>query len=185
MNNKLNAISAAVCSVMKGSAQAEEAHATGRYFVQCIAADGTVRWEDEIENLVTTVGKNDALDKYLSGSAYTAAWYIGLIGSTSYTSGVVAGDTAASHGGWVEATGYSQASRPTAAFSSASAGTKSLSAALSFSINADTTIKGSFLMSVATKGGTTGMLYSAGLFTGGDKVVQNGDTLNVSYSASL
>lgn len=185
MNNKLNAVSAAVCSVMKGSVQVEEAHATGRYVVQCFAADGILRWEDEIENLVTTSGKNDALDKYLSGAAYTAAWYIGLIGVASYVAGVLVGDTAAIHGGWVEATGYSQVSRPTAAFSAASAGTKSLSSALSFSINVDATIKGSFLMSLATKGGTTGILYSAGLFTGGDKVVQNGDTLNVSYSASL
>lgn len=185
MHNKLNALSAAVGAISRNAGNDEQAHATGRYTIQCFGADGALKWEDEIENLVTTVGKNDALDKYLSGSAYTAAWYIGLIGATSYTTGVLVGDTAASHTGWVEATGYSQGSRPTAAFSAASSGTKSLSSALSFSINVDATIKGSFLMSVATKGGTTGILYSAGLFTGGDKVVQNGDTLNVSYSASL
>lgn len=144
-----------------------------------------VKWEDEFSNLVTTVGKNDALDKYLSGSSYTAAWYIGLISSTGYAAGAVAADTAASHSGWTEDTGYSNASRPTAAFASASAGSKALSSALAFNINATVTIKGCFLISNATKSGTTGILYSAGLFSNGDKALSNGDTLNVSYTASL
>jgi hypothetical protein len=81
--------------------------------------DGEVIWTDTIPNLVTTVGKNDALDKYLAGSAYTAAWFLGLIDSTSYTA-VAAGDTAASHAGWTENAGYSQGARPTAAWSAAS-----------------------------------------------------------------
>lgn len=144
-----------------------------------------LKWQDRIKNLVTTVGKNDALDKHLAGSAYTAAWYMGLISSTSYTTGPAAGDTSSSHGGWAEDQNYSQGSRPTAAWSSASGGSKALSSALAFSINASTTIKGCFLISNSTKGGTTGILYSAGLFTGGDKAVGNGDTLNVSYTASL
>lgn len=163
----------------------EGAHANGAYTVECRDADGNLKWSDDFSNLVTTAGKNDALDKYLSGSAYTAAWYLGLISITGYGGGPAAGDTAASHGGWTEDQNYSQASRPTAAFSAASAGSKALSSALTFSINAATTIKGCFLISNATKGGTTGILYSAGLFTGGDKPVANGDTLNVSYTASM
>ena len=144
-----------------------------------------LKWSDDFSNLVTTVGKNDALDKHLGGSSYTAAWYIGLIGGASYTTGVAAGDTASSHGGWVESQDYTESVRQTAAFSGASGGSKSLSSALAFSINASVTIKGCFLISNSTKGGTTGILYSAGLFTGGDKTLQNGDTLNVSYTASL
>lgn len=166
-----------------GISEGAEAH--GHYAVECRDADGNLKWSEEIENLVTTAGKNDALDKYLAGSTYTAAWYLGLIGSTSYTTGPAVGDTSASHGGWVEAQGYSQASRPTASFAAASGGSKALASAAVFSINADTTIKGCFLIANATKGGTTGVLYSAGLFTGGDKVVQNGDTLNVSWTGSL
>lgn len=166
-----------------GSFEGAEAH--GHYMVECRGAAGNLKWSEEIENLVTTAGKNDALDKYLSGTTYTAAWYLGLIGSASYTTGPAVGDTAASHGGWVEAQGYTQGSRPTASFAAASGGSKALSAAAVFSINADATIKGCFLITNATKGGTTGILYSAGLFSGGDKVVQNGDTLNVSYTASL
>ena len=52
-------------------------------------------------------------------------------------------------------------------------------------MNASETIKGCFLITNSTKGGTTGIIYSAGLFSGGDKPVQSGDTLSVSYSASL
>ena len=38
---------------------------------------------------------------------------------------------------------------------------------------------------VSTHDSTAGTLYSAGLFSGGDKVVGSGDTLQVSYSTSL
>lgn len=144
------------------------------------------KWSDTAiaRNLVTTPGKNDLADKYFAGSAYTAAWYIGLIDLTSYTA-VAATDTMASHAGWVESSAYSQANRPTTAWAAASAGSKALSAALTYSINATVTIKGCFLTSNNTKGGTTGVLYSAGLFTGGDKALSNGDTLSVSYTASF
>lgn len=162
----------------------EEAHASGKYFVECRDKDGNLKWRDEIQNLVTTAGKNFALDTVMAGSAYTAAWYVGLISSASY-SAVAAGDTAASHAGWTESQAYSQAARATAAWSAASGGSKALSSSVTFSINAGDTIKGCFLISNSTKGGTTGTLYSAGLFTGGDKVVASGDTLNVSYTASM
>lgn len=173
-----------VAVLLRGTGMAESIGITGVYHVECRDKFGRLKWHDTIKNLVTTVGKNDLLDKYLSGSAYTAAWYLGLIGATSYTTGAAAGDTSASHGGWVEDQNYSQGSRPTTAWSAASGGSKSLSAAAQFSINATTTIKGCFLISNSTKGGTTGILYSAGLFTGGDKALANGDTLSVSYTGS-
>lgn len=182
---KLNSVELGGAAVSKGSLQAEGADAHGFYTVECIGADGKVKWSDQIKNLVTTVGKNFALDTYLAGSAYTAAWYMGLISLTSYGVGPAAADTMASHGGWAEDQTYSQATRPAPAFSAAAAGSKATSSAVVFSINGTTTIKGCFLNTVSTKGGTTGTLYSAGLFTGGDKAVASGDTLNVTYTASL
>lgn len=185
--NNERALSA--CHGMAGigrpSSSLEQAVAQGRYTVECRSADGSLKWSELVDNLVTTSGKNDALDKYLSGSGYTAAWYLGLIGSSGYGVGPALADTAAAHAGWVEDQSYTQGTRPAASFASASAGSKALSAAAAFTLNANVTIKGCFLISASAKGGATGVLYSAGLFSGGDKVVQAGDTLNVSYTASL
>lgn len=185
MTATANAQAEVSAGIARNSGACEAAEASGYYVVHCHGADGTLKWVDDIHNLVTTPGKNDALDKYLAGSAYTAAWYLGLISATGYGAGPAAADTAASHAGWAEDQNYSQAARPTAAFSAAAGGSKSLSSALTFSMNASTTVKGCFLISNATKGGTTGVLYSAGLFSGGDKVLASGDTLSVSYTASL
>jgi hypothetical protein len=140
------------------------------------------KWTDEVQNLVVTQGKNDLLDKYLSGSAYTATWFLGLVDNAGF-SAYAAGDTAASHAGWVESTAYSNANRPTPSFGAAASSSKA-STATAFNINATATINGCFLISNNTKGGTTGILYSAGAFTGGNRSVTNGDTLNVTYTAT-
>src|SRR5262245_20163848 len=153
-----------------------------------------IKWTGQAQNVVVTVGKNVMLDNALAGSAYTVTGpFMGLISSVSYTTGPVAGDTMASHGGWTEggatnAPTYTSP-RKTAAWSAASGGSKALSAALQFAITGSGTVKGCFLVygsgAVSTIDNTAGTLYSAGTFTGGDKVVGNGDTLNVSYSTSL
>lgn len=164
---------------------AEFLSARGRYWAQLKDASGKILFEEEFPNLVTTVGGNFILDTTLGGSGYTAAWYIGLISSSSYTTGPAAGDTMASHGGWTESVAYSNSTRVVTAWNAASARSKSLSAALVFNINASDTIKGCFMNTVSTKSGTTGTLLSAGLFTGGDQPVVSGNTLSVSYSLAV
>lgn len=155
------------------------------YHIECRKPDGSLRWEEDFENVVCTGGKNDLLDKYFAGSGYTAAWYFGLIDADSYTTGPAAGDTMSSHAGWAESTEYSNANRVAISFAAASGGSKATASASAFNINATTTIKGAFVTTNNTKGGTTGILYSAGLFSGGDRAVVNGDTLNVSGSWSV
>lgn len=179
---RITAAAAQGARIVRNVGLGEQVHAGGRYRVECIGADGQVKWVDHIDNLVTTVGKNFLLDTVLAGSAYTATWFLGLIDSTGYTA-VAAGDTSASHAGWTESTAYSNATRPAPSWGSASAGSKA-STATAFNINATATIKGAFLISNSTKSGTTGTLYSAGLFSGGDRAVASGDTLNVTYTAS-
>lgn len=147
-----------------------------------------VKWEADVPNLVVTQGKNYLLDNGMAGSGYTAAFYMGLVSLVSY-SAIVAGDTAASHAGWLEAGAtnaptYSGA-RKTTAWAAASAGSKALSAGLVFTFTGTGTVKGCFLSTVSTVDATTGSLFSAGLFSGGDQPVVATNTLTVSYSLSL
>jgi hypothetical protein len=53
-----------------------------------------------------------------------------------------------------------------------------------FTMNATATIAGAFVTTDNTKSGTTGLLFSVGNFTVGDRSVVSGDTLNVTYTFS-
>lgn len=182
-----------VASVVKRVADGEQMKIKGKYKFTCVDKDGNLKWEDEIDNLVTTVGKNLILDTVLAGAAFTTVGpYMGLISSTGY-SAIAAADTMASHAGWTEAgnanTPTYTAPRKTCVFSAASGGAKALSVALSFAITGTGTIKGAFVVTgtgaLATIDNTAGTLLSAGLFTGGDRAVVATDTINVSYTLTL
>lgn len=157
----------------------------GKYHAVCYDKDGNIKWEDDIENLVTTVGKNLTLDTILGNSA-AGAVVMGLKGTGS----AAAGDTQASHAGWLEvglanAPTYS-GNRKTPTFSAASASSKTTSSAVSFSITGTGTVAGCFINigGSATIDNTTGTLFSAGDFSSSKSVV-NGDTIAVTYTASL
>lgn len=182
-SEKLKSIDVSGASVSRGANLPETIEAHGHYKLECFDAQGNLKWSEDIENLVVTVGKNDLLDKYFAGSAYTAAWYLGLVDGGS-TPTYAAGDTMASHAGWTENATYSNATRPAVAWNAASSGSKA-STATAFNINGSATIAGAFLTTSSTKSGTAGTLYSAGSFTGGNRTVANGDTLNVTYTASV
>lgn len=158
----------------------------GRFEAVCIGPDGVETWRDHIDNLVTTVGKNDFLDKYLKGAAYTQTIRMGLKG----TGTAVVGDTQASHAAWLEQ-GLANAptytgNRPSVTMGAAAAGA-SVSPVQAFPITSSGTVFGCFINNggSATKDDTTGVLFSAGDFSGGSKAVTNGDTINVTYTLSV
>lgn len=184
MDEKMSVMAMAVCALGTGIASEADMTLHGHYEVECLNPDGSLAWKEVIENLVPTAGKNFALDTLLSGSAYTAAFYMGLVDGSSAPS-YAASDTAASHVGWTENIAYAAATRPAPSFSAASAGVKATSAAVSFTANATATIAGCFLGTSNVKAGTAGTLLSVGSFSGGSQIVTSGSIVNVSYSLSV
>lgn len=179
-SEKISASDQTGASVVTKQGIQEGMTASGFYTVECRDAQGNLKWADAIKNLVVTEGKNSMLDEYFEGSGYTAAWYLGLVdGATSPT--YAAGNTLASHSGWTENTDYT-GNRPAVTWGAASSGSKSTTAT-AFNIDATATVAGAFMCTVAT--GTSGILYSAGNFTGGSRAVASGDTLNVTYTTTL
>lgn len=193
MNESANSNDAMTAAMTGANGMDESATIHGRFHFDLYEYEGgpLIRsWEQD--NVVTTVGKNLALDTYLAGSSYTVTGpFMGLISSTSF-SAVAAADTMSSHAGWLEAGNANAPTytspRKTAAWSSAASGNKSLSSALSFTFTGSGTVQGAFLTygtgAVSTIDSTAGTLYSAGTFASAQPVI-SGNILNVSYTASL
>jgi hypothetical protein len=180
---KIKTIDEATASLVAGTGTQEGVQTQGYYTVECLDAQGNVKWAEEIKNLVVTVGKNFMLNQTFTGSGYTAFWYLGLVdGASSPTYN--AANTMSSHVGWTEFTGYSNATHPAPTFNTATSGAIATTPT-SFNINASGTVAGAFMTTNNTIGGTTGTLFSAGSFTGGSRTVASGDTLNVTYTLTL
>ena len=189
INNKAKSTDVVGASIQKGKTVSEGIKGGGVFTVTCFDKDGNLKWEAKSHNLVVNVGLADMNDKYFSGSGYTAAWYLGLYGSGA-TNDPAASDTMASHAGWTEVTDYSNATRPAATFGSATVADPSVidnsGSVAVFNINGTATVGGAFLTTDDTKGGSTGILFSAADFQSpGDRAVTSGDTLNVTYEFSL
>ena len=166
----------------------EKLVAYGRFHVLCYDKDGNLKWEEKNDNLVVNVGLQYMAGVALTSTAPITTWYIGLWGAGA-SNAPAAGDTMASHAGWTEFTGYSNANRVSPTFTAATLGSGSSvvtnATAAAFNINASGTVGGAFLTSGSGKGGTTGTLFSGSDFTGGDRSVVNLDTLNVIYTFTL
>jgi hypothetical protein len=164
----------------------ESVGAGGVYTVECVGPDGQIKWTDQFNNLVVNQGLANMNGAYLAGSAQTTTWYLGLVTGPGSGTTFAAGDTLASHAGWTENTDYT-GNRKVVTFGSATTANPSVitnsASPSSFVMTGTATIAGAFLASVAS--GTSGILFSEGDFTGGDKSVASGDTLNVTYTFSL
>ena len=180
---KINPVDASGALIARAGDTQEQIKAEGHYDVTCVGSDGITKWVDVIENLVVTVGKNDLLTQYFKGTAWTAAWYMGLIdGATTPT--YAAGDTLAVHAGWTENTAYSGTNRITVGWGTASASALA-STSTTFAISGTASIAGALMCQTQLRATTTGVLYSAGSFTGGNRSVISGDSLLVTFTASV
>lgn len=190
INSKAKSTDKVFAEAAAGGASQEGARGGGVFLVECYDKEGNLKWKEDSKNLVVNVGLKDMNDKYFAGTSYTATWYLGLITGPGAGTTIDPGDTMATHAGWTENTSYSQSTRPACTFGAATTADPSVisnSASVAvFSINATTTIAGAFLTSNNTKGGSTGILFSASDFQSpGDRAVVSGDTLNVTYQFSL
>lgn len=154
--------------------------------VVCVGPDGEVKWIDDAKNGVTNAGLDDLLNTYFSHGSTKAAWYIGIIDNANYAS-LSAADTNTSggHPTWIECTAYTNANRLAWGPGTSSGQSIVNAATCDFAMNATKSIRGLFLISENTIGGTTtGLLWSTALFSGGVKSVDSGDTLKVTYTIS-
>ena len=170
----------------------------GYYHVECRDAQGNLKWEEEVPNLVVAIGKQLMLDTFLrtSGTYTTVGPFLGL---TNASLTPAATDTMTTLvGGGKEFIAYTvggSAVRGTAVFaSSTSTGatpsnvTSSTATAITYTITgAGGTVYGCFLVTgtgaVNTQSSTAGTLYSEGNFSVA-KAVTAGDTVSVTYSTT-
>ena len=163
------------------------ARAGGVFHVQCFDKDGNLKWDTSEHNLVVNEGLQNMNTQYFKGSAYTAAFFLGLVTGPGSGTTFAAADTLASKA-WTEFTDYS-GSRKAVTFGTATTADPSVisnsASPSSFTISgAGGTIAGAFLCTVSS--GTSGVLFSESDFQSpGDRVVVSGDTLNVTYTFSL
>lgn len=152
------------------------------YEVECYDRDGKLRWRDVARNIIPTVGLNDILNCYYGAGSQTTTWYLGMVDNAGFTA-FAAGDTMSSHSGWTENTNTSLSARPTWTPSAASGASISNGTAVTISMNPATTctIKGFFLTSNNTLGGTSGILSSEAAL-GSPQLCNSGDTLKVTMT---
>ena len=151
------------------------AMAMGNWKAEIRGPDGVLIETLEWQNLIVNTGLNQLLGGGLAGAG---PWYLGLTDSLPT---VAAGDTMASHAGWVEVAGYDEAARQvwTPGTVSGQSVNNTASAAVFTVTSNGTTIGGAFLADNATKSGTTGLLFAIGAFTQGDVTLSAGSTITV------
>ena len=170
----------------------------GYYHVECRDAQGNLKWEEQVPNLVVAIGKQLMLDTLLKGSSYSVVGpYLGLTkvsltpAATDTMTTLVTTNTAE----FINYTVGGSAVRGTAVFASATSTgatpsnvTSSTATAITYTITgAGGTVYGCFLVTgtgaVNTQSSTAGTLYSEGNFSVA-KATTAGDTVSVVYSTT-
>lgn len=154
----------------------------GRWQVECVGADGKVRWTEDVPNGPTTQGLNHVLDAAFHAGTQITAWFVGLI-----TAGgsVALGDQwgGSGHAGWTEFKTYSGTNRPAWNEGAPAAGVITSSTTSDFTISSPGgTVMGICLVSQqANNVAESGTLWATALFAS-NQAVSNGDVLKVTYT---
>lgn len=156
----------------------------GRFPVVEHWRDGKLLETYKFPNAITNVGKDYLFNAgFNTGTVITqSSWCIGLVDNTSFTA-FATSDTMASHGGWIEFTGYSQSTRVAWGQTTSTAQTVTNGTPATFDITASGNLQGIFVTSGSAKSGTTGTLWTEGSFPSVVPVV-NGDQIKVTYALS-
>lgn len=126
--------------------------------------------ETREHNLVPTQGLNERQTEFWKGSAYTAAFYVGIIRTDNFGSvqltdtaaKIVTGIPAGGDNQWREFVGYSESVRQTLVLGTSVSGSIDNSASpATFTVTADFTLQGGFISTSSVKAGITGKLISA------------------------
>lgn len=146
---------------------------------QLIDNGGNCFWSDVNRNRVVNTGLNDVLDKWLKGSSYTAAHYVGLTDGTPTTAAT--NTMALASRAWTEVVAYDEATRQSytpGTVASQTVNNSASKATFTCSTNS-TTIGGAFIATSSTKSEVLSTLESVEAASGGDVTINDGDTLTV------
>ena len=138
-------------------------------------ANGNLKWQDVAHNLVTEAGLNYMLEAALGDNVTENTFYAGL---TDGDPTVDESDTLSSNPGWNEVDAYAGDRKEWQAGSATSKQIDNSANLATFEINTDgTTVGGGFLTAAET--GTDGLLLNVAPLQGGDRVLSDGDTLEL------
>lgn len=153
------------------------------YHMECWR-QGQLVWTEDFYNIVTTVGKSNVLDATFKTGVTSPLWYVGLVNASPSPS-YAAGDTMASHAGWVEWVNYDDSVRPLFNCSVPSGGSCASSPASGYVMSANGTLAGAFLVNNNVKSGTSGILHGVASFVAGSRAVLDNDVVTVSIGLSI
>lgn len=154
----------------------------GEFELWLLNRNGSVAWKCRAKNGITSRGLDYlASVGFDSTTSKIAAWYAGIINSASFAS-LASNDTMSAHSGWQEFTNYS-GNRPQ--WVNAESGQRiGSNGAFSFPITANGLIKGMFIVSDSTRGGSNGILWCTAELNQQVNVAI-GQTLVGTYGATL
>lgn len=151
--------------------------ARGFWTLVCFSPDGREKWRiDRDENLIV----NEGIDWIETNDLAGTTLYVGLTASAPTPA---AGDTMSSHAGWTEVhSEYSESTRVEWVSDEPASKVVTNSTTADFSFTGTVTVGGSFITTDSTKNGTSGTLIAVEAFTEGDKAVDSGDSIKVTFS---